>query len=50
LTPTLTPFAVNFVCLDCTFRGDKTARELGYQPAHSEQEAFERTIAYFRNN
>jgi nucleoside-diphosphate-sugar epimerase len=49
-TPTLTPFAVNFVCLDFTFRGHKAARELGYQPAYSEQEAFERTIAYFRKS
>lgn len=46
-TPTVTRFAVDFVCLELTFRSDKAARELGYRPIYSEEQAFARTIAYF---
>ena len=46
--PTVTRFAVDFVCLDFTFRSDKARRELGYAPVYTEEEAFARTIDYFR--
>lgn len=50
LSPTITRFAVDFVCLDFTFRSDKAARELGYRPVYSEEQAFARTIAYFQRD
>ncbi len=46
--PTITRFAVDYVTLDFTFRSDKAARELGYEPCYGEAEAIERTKAYFR--
>jgi nucleoside-diphosphate-sugar epimerase len=47
-TPTITRFAVDFVCLDFTFVSKKAERELGYRPVYGEEEAFTRTIDYFR--
>ncbi len=47
-TPTVTRFAVDYVCLDFTLSGAKLQRELGYQPLYGEAEAFARTIAWFR--
>jgi sterol-4alpha-carboxylate 3-dehydrogenase (decarboxylating) len=50
LTPTVTRFAVDFLCLDFSFRSDKAARDLGYRPIFTEQEAMERTVAWFREH
>lgn len=47
-TPTLTRFAVDFVCLDFTIRSDKLARELGYTPRFSPEEAIARTAEWHR--
>jgi len=49
-TPTLSRFAVEFVCQDLTFSGARAERELGYSPIYDEQEAYERTIRWFRDN
>jgi len=46
--PTVTRFAADFVCLDFTFVSDKARRELGYAPVYDEEQAFARTIEYFR--
>jgi nucleoside-diphosphate-sugar epimerase len=42
-------FAVVQTCVDHTFRDDKAARELGYRPIVSRQEAFQRSLAWLRN-
>lgn len=47
-TPTLTRFAVDFVCVDFTIRTDKLARELGYAPRVAPDEAIARTAAWHR--
>ncbi len=47
-TPTLTRFAVQFVCVDFTIRTDKLTRELGYTPRYAPSEAIARTIEYHR--
>jgi nucleoside-diphosphate-sugar epimerase len=49
-TPMVTRFAVDFVCLEFTFRGDKLARELGYRPVFGEAEAVTRTIARLKED
>jgi nucleoside-diphosphate-sugar epimerase len=49
-TPVVTRFAVDFVCLDFTFSDAKARRELGYEPIYGEQEAFDRTVAWFREH
>lgn len=46
--PTITRFAVDFVCQDFTIETDKAARELGYAPLHPPEEAIERTTAWYR--
>jgi len=47
--PKLSRFAVNYTCNDFTFRTDKASREFGYTPLFGEEEALEKTIAYYRN-
>ncbi len=47
--PVVSRFAVDFVTQDFTFVSDKAARDLGYAPIYSEEEAFARTIEYFRH-
>jgi sterol-4alpha-carboxylate 3-dehydrogenase (decarboxylating) len=42
-------FAVIQTCVDHTFRDDKAARDLGYRPIVSREEAFKRSIAWLRN-
>jgi nucleoside-diphosphate-sugar epimerase len=49
-TPTLSRFAVQFICQELTFSGARASRELGYRPIYDEQQAFERTIRWFRDN
>lgn len=48
--PTLTRSSVRVVCNDLSFTGEKARRELGYAPVYSEAEAFERTVAWFREH
>jgi nucleoside-diphosphate-sugar epimerase len=49
-TPMVTKFAVDFVCLDFVVSGDKIARELGYSPRYSEEEAMARTVDWARQH
>jgi nucleoside-diphosphate-sugar epimerase len=42
-------FAVIQTCVDHTFVDGKAARELGYWPIISKEEAFRRTVAWLRN-
>lgn len=46
--PTLTRFAVDFICRDYTVKTDRAARELGYTPRYSRPEAIARTVAWQR--
>jgi 2-alkyl-3-oxoalkanoate reductase len=48
LRPTLTRFAVDFVCSDYTIKTDRAARELGYAPRFSRAEAIARTVGWNR--
>jgi nucleoside-diphosphate-sugar epimerase len=42
-------FAVIQTCVDHTFRDDKAARDLGYRPIVSREEAFKRSLAWLQN-
>lgn len=46
--PTLTRFAVDFICRDYIVKTDRAARELGYAPRYSRAEAIARTVAWQR--
>jgi nucleoside-diphosphate-sugar epimerase len=48
INPKVSRFAVSYTCNDFTFSGDKARRDFGYTPKYNEQEAFERTVEYFR--
>jgi sterol-4alpha-carboxylate 3-dehydrogenase (decarboxylating) len=48
--PNLTRSSVRVVCQDLCFHGEKAARLLGYRPIFSEAEAFDRTLAWFREH
>jgi nucleoside-diphosphate-sugar epimerase len=43
-------FAVIQTCVDHTFSHAKAARDLGYKPIVSRNEAFEKTLAWFRSH
>lgn len=49
-TPTLSRFAVDFVCEPFTFLDHKARRELGYAPVYDDELARQRTIAFFREH
>ena len=43
-------FAVIQTCVDHTFISDKAERDFGYKPIVSKEEAFERTVQWFKEN
>jgi len=43
-------FAVIQTCVDHTFVHDKAAKDFGYEPIVSKEEAFKRTISWFKKN
>ncbi len=47
--PAITRVSVLMTCKDFYFKGDKAVKGLGYRPVYSEEEARNRTIAYFKN-
>lgn len=47
--PKFSRFAVIYTCTDFTFTSDKAATDFGFRPKYSEEEAYDRTIAYYRN-
>jgi nucleoside-diphosphate-sugar epimerase len=49
-SPKMSRFAVTYTCTDYTFTSEKARRDLDFIPKYSEEEAFERTVAFFRNN
>jgi hypothetical protein len=44
----LTRFSVAQTCVDHVYRHDRSIRELDYEPIVSYEEAFERTLAYWK--
>jgi nucleoside-diphosphate-sugar epimerase len=44
-----TRFAVVQTCVDHTFNGERAAGDFGYLPVVTEEEAFRRTVAWFRD-
>jgi nucleoside-diphosphate-sugar epimerase len=47
--PKFSRFAVVYTCTDFTFSSKKALNDFGFKPKYSDQEALERTIAFFRN-
>jgi len=50
INPKLSRFAVNYTCNDFTLSGDRARRDFGFVPKYNEEEAFDRTVKYFRVN
>lgn len=48
-TPKMSRFAVIYTCTDFTFTSEKARKDFGFVPKYSEEEAFEKTVAYYRN-
>mgnify|MGYP002412804524 CR=1 FL=1 len=46
--PKFSRFAVLYTCNEFTFSSEKAKRNLGFEPKYSQQEALERTIAFFK--
>ncbi len=44
----LTRFSIVQTCIDHTYRHDKAERDLGYTPIVSHEEAFRRTLEYWK--
>ena len=47
-TPKMSRFAVIYTCTDFTFNSEKAKRDFGFEPKYSREEAFERTVNYYR--
>lgn len=43
-------FAVIQTCVDHTFVSDKTERDFGYKPIVSKEEAFRKTVKWFKEH
>ena len=48
-TPKMSRFAVTYTCTDYTFTAEKAKRDFGFEAKYSKEEAFERTMEYYRN-
>lgn len=48
INPKFSRFAVVYTCSDFTFSAEKARRDLGYIPKYAEQEAIEKTIAFYK--
>jgi nucleoside-diphosphate-sugar epimerase len=47
-SPKMSRFAVTYTCTDYTFRAEKAKEDFGFTPKYSKQEAFDKTVAFFR--
>lgn len=47
-TPKMSRFAVTYTCTDFTFNSEKARKDFGFVPKYSEEEAFDRTVAFYR--
>jgi nucleoside-diphosphate-sugar epimerase len=48
-TPKMSRFAVTYTCTDFTFNSEKAKRDFGFVPKYSREEAFARTVQYYKN-
>lgn len=48
-SPKMSKFAVIYTCTDYTFTSEKARRDFGFVPKYNHEEAFERTVAFFKN-
>jgi nucleoside-diphosphate-sugar epimerase len=46
--PKLSRFAVVYTCTDYTFTSEKARRDFGFVPKYNKEEAYRRTVDYFR--
>jgi nucleoside-diphosphate-sugar epimerase len=47
-TPKMSRFAVTYTCTDFTFSSGKAKKDFGFVPKYSEEEAFKRTVDFYR--
>ncbi len=47
-TPKMSRFAVTYTCTDFTFNSKKAEKDFGFIPKYTVEEAFERTVNYYR--
>lgn len=48
INPKFSRFAVKYTCLDYTFKSHKAVRDFGFTPKYTEEQAFSRTVDYYR--
>jgi sterol-4alpha-carboxylate 3-dehydrogenase (decarboxylating) len=48
VTPKMSRFAVTYTCTDFTFNSEKARKDFGFVPKYSNEEAFERTVRYYK--
>jgi nucleoside-diphosphate-sugar epimerase len=48
--PKFSRFAVTYTCTEYTFNSDKAARDFGFKPKYSPEEALRRTIEFYKKN
>jgi nucleoside-diphosphate-sugar epimerase len=48
VTPKMSRFAVTYTCMDFTFNSEKARKDFGFVPKYTEEEAFERTVRYYK--
>jgi nucleoside-diphosphate-sugar epimerase len=46
--PKMSRFAVTYTCTDFTFGSEKARRDFGFVPKYSEEEAFEKTVRFYK--
>lgn len=49
-SPKMSRFAVTYTCTDYTFNSDRAREDFGFVPKYSREEAFDRTVTFFREN
>ena len=47
--PKFSRFAVTYTCTDFTFTSERARNDFGFIPKYSEEEAFQRTVAFYRD-
>jgi nucleoside-diphosphate-sugar epimerase len=47
-TPKMSRFAVIYTCTDFTFTSEKAGKDFGYAPKYDSEEAYEKTVAFFK--
>jgi nucleoside-diphosphate-sugar epimerase len=49
-SPKMSRFAVTYTCTDYTFNSEKAREDFGFIPEFSREEAFDRTVAFFKHS